>query len=291
MNIHTAIFLFFSVLFFSLLSCNTTDEESIPSYIQIEKIGLITTSDQGTASHKITDAWVYFGNELIGVFELPATVPVLKSGSHQIQIYPGIKVNGISATRAPYPFYKPINTQADLIRGSTFIITDTLTTYDENTTFLWMEDFNGGALSIDTTANSEVGLRKVSDPSQRFHLENEFNEFSAGAVITGDTMLFECATINSFDLPKGGKPVFLEMNYKNNYNLTVGFYLTSSGQIVQQAILVLNPTETWNKIYINLTPTISHYFNTTDFKIFIGLLKPDDIESAELYFDHLKLIH
>jgi hypothetical protein len=288
-TLRSFLLLLITVVIFS--SCESKDEDGVPSYIHIERIGLVTVDGQGTASHKITDAWVYIDNILIGAFELPATFPVLKSGTHQVRINAGIKVNGIAATRSPYPFFKPITTSLTLTPGEISTLTDTLVYYAEQTTFEWMEDFNGGAVSIDTTSNSEARFFRVSDPQLVFKYNNETNAYSAMARVSGDTLLFECATINSFNLPKDGSPVFLEMNYRNNHNLTVGLLMTSAGEPVQQPLLVLNPSENWNKIYINLTPTISFFSGADDFRIFIGMLRSNDSETATIYFDHLKLIY
>ncbi|MDQ3048944.1 MAG: hypothetical protein M3R27_15445, partial [Bacteroidota bacterium] len=80
--------------------------EQIPAYIRVEKFILTTDNfSQGSNSHKITDVWVYVDEILVGCFELPVTIPVLYEGSHQVKLRAGIKVNGISASRAPYPFY------------------------------------------------------------------------------------------------------------------------------------------------------------------------------------------
>lgn len=281
------------ILFITLLfvSCEPKDGEGIPSYIHISQIDLSTTAAQGTASHKITDAWVYINNNLIGVFELPATFPVLKSGNHEITVYAGIKVNGISATRSPYPFYKPEIISVNLVPGSTDTIPAITVTYDPATEFVWMENFNTGAMTLDTTTSSQALLVRTSDPAIVFAYKNETNSYSATASITGDSVLFECATVSKFNLPKNGLPVFLEMNYKNNYNLTVGLIATVSGQTFQQPVLVLNPTEDWNKIYVNLTPTIAYYTNATDFRIFIGLLRSPGADTATICLDHLKLLH
>lgn len=283
------ILLLIAIVLFS--ACETKEDDGVPSYIHIERIGLRTLDGQGTASHKITDAWVYIDNILIGAFELPATFPVLKSGTHQVIINAGIKVNGISATRSPYPFFKPITTSLALIPGEITSLTDTLVYYEEHTTFEWIEDFNSGAISIDTTSNSEAQLFRVSDPQLIFQFDNETNDYSAMASVSGDTLLFECASINSLNLPKDGSPVFLEMNYRNNHNLTVGLLMVSSGELLQQPLLVLNPSENWNKIYINLTPTISFFSGADDFRIFIGMLRSTDSNAATIYFDHLKLIY
>lgn len=274
-----------------LFACYPDDEDLIPAYIHIEHLGLVVSGDQGTASHKITDAWVTINGKLIGVYELPATFPVLKTGLHEVKIEAGIKLNGISATRSAYPFFEPIITTLNLEPGNTTIVTDTLTTYKNNIKFAWMEDFNGNVLSVDTTGNSQTGFQKVSDTDLVFRHGDEINPFSAMARLEGDTTFFEIATKNSFDLPKGGVPVFLEMNYKNDHIATIGFYLTLSGQVVQHPVLVLNPSEKWNKIYINLTPTIANFHTATDFKIFAGILKNPDTGSATFYFDHFKLIY
>ena len=285
--------LFIIQIFFvaTLVSCYPEPEELIPAYIHIEQIDLTTTSGQGTASHKITDAWVYIGQKLIGAFELPATFPILETGLQEITIRPGIKISGISATRAPYPFYSPIVKTVELEAGATHTLTSLYTAYNDNVNFIWMEDFNRGTLSIDTTSNSETRLVRISDANHVFRYGNEVNEHSAMAWLQGDTILFECASVNSFALPKGGAPVFLEMNYKNDFNITVGLYIVISGQVFQHPVLILTPTEVWNKIYINFTPTITEFYNSTDFKVFIGFLKPSDIESATIYLDHLKLIY
>lgn len=290
MNFHRQIILAF-LLIVSVLLVSCYEDGGVPAYIHIEKIGLATTPGQGTASHKITDAWVYIDDKLIGAFELPATFPVLMEGSTAITIAPGIKINGISATRSPYPFYRRIQTTVNLIPGQTASVTDTITTYDPTTTFVWLENFNGGAVSIDTTSNSETRLSRTSDPELVFKYRNELNDFSAMATIAGDTALFECASINTFDLPRNGSPVFLEMNFRNSHNITVGLLMKQSGQVTQQSVLVLNPSEEWNKIYINLTPTLAYYYNATDFRVFIGSLKIDAEETANIYFDHLKLIY
>ncbi|MES2398217.1 MAG: hypothetical protein V4549_19535, partial [Bacteroidota bacterium] len=104
----------------TFISCELYNPaEPIPAYIRIDKIDLATIPGQGTDSHKITDAWVYIDEQLIGCFELPATFPVLYEGSHQVKIAPGIKVNGIAATRSPYPFFNPNTQVVSFQKGAT----------------------------------------------------------------------------------------------------------------------------------------------------------------------------
>ncbi len=93
-----------------LTSCYKFDgDQTIPAYLKIDTVLLKTYyPEQGSNSNAIKDVWVYVNDQQIGAFELPAMFPVLAMGNQKLEIRPGIKVNGISSTRAPYPFYKPI---------------------------------------------------------------------------------------------------------------------------------------------------------------------------------------
>ena len=35
-------------------------------------LNLLTSSDQGSNTHKITDVWVYVNDQFLGAFEIPA---------------------------------------------------------------------------------------------------------------------------------------------------------------------------------------------------------------------------
>ena len=91
-----------------LLFSGCDKEEQIPSYIYISEFVLYTKNTNfGSNSHDFVDAWVYANNKLIGVFELPATIPILESGSKQLTIIAGIRKNGLYYEREAYPFLKP----------------------------------------------------------------------------------------------------------------------------------------------------------------------------------------
>ena len=104
----TTLFCFSLLLLMDFLysSCQKTFKAETPSYLNIEKIDLlISNASQGTVSNKISDAWVFADDNFLGVYEMPATFPVLINGVHSLKIIPGIKDNGIAASRVQYPFY------------------------------------------------------------------------------------------------------------------------------------------------------------------------------------------
>jgi hypothetical protein len=277
-------------VFLVVAGCAKTSIDQIPSYLAIDTISLKVTSIQGTASQKISDAWVYANNDLIGAFELPAKFPLLKSGTTQISIFAGIKLNGINETRVPYPFYAPYNKDITLERENVDSLGHLTFSYLEGTKFAWQEDFEQINLSIDMTARSEVSLVSTQLPELSTEFPNEMNDYAAKVVIPSDSLTFECVSHDMFKLPTDGSSVFLELNYKSNNSFTAGIFVNGS-VTSQKPILVINPSTTWNKIYINLTPTVSANAGASGFSVFFAARKSAGVPKAEIYFDNIKLLH
>jgi hypothetical protein len=275
-----------------LISCDKFDgNQTIPAYVHIEKFKLIPNANfVGSLSNKITDAWVYIDDEFIGAFELPCTFPVLKKGSHAIKVFPGIKMDGIASTRIIYPFYTNILLTKTLTENETLKL-DTLTTqYDSNTKFEFIEAFeDGGVLFQKSTINSggDTNIIKTNQAGNVFE-----GNYSGLISLRSATTFFEVETIQKYTLPRGASPVFLEMDYKIDNSVKVGLdaYFTGVPAQVVSITLYPNPTQ-WKKIYINFTPDISNYSTAGNFRIFLGQFKDSGVQTANLLFDNIKLVH
>ncbi len=273
-----------------LYGCEPKDDEDlVPSYIHIENIDLNTVYQQGTSSSKISDAWIYIDGAFIGSFELPATVPILTSGKKTINIRPGIKLNGISNTRSVYPFFTALNKEVELVKDSVVNISGTTVNYATNAKFPWLESFENSSLSLDTTSKSTVGISKTSDPALVF--PEMGNSYSAIVQLAADTAIFEAVTTEKFDFPGNGNSIFLEMNYKINQEMVVGVFYVSKGLRVQRPLIVLNRSDEWNKVYINLSVPKYDTPSATDFQIFFGAQKNSGNTDAIFLLDNLKLVH
>lgn len=268
--------------------------EPIPAYIHIDKITLAknvtgfpnsSTGDEGSLSHKITDAWVYIDEQLIGCFELPVTFPVLYEGNHQIRIRAGIKVNGIAATRAPYPFYNDFSQSISLEKGTRVNLAPGVT-YNENTHFSIMENFESVGHTMIKSIHSDTTLQVLTSPDPYVFEGNK-----SGIAYIEPAHKFECISVDSFLLPKGGASVFLEFNYKSNYNFIVGVIANGSASTQQFEALSFNPSSTWNKAYVNLTPTISGTYSANNYKITIGMINNTNSDSLALLLDNIKLVY
>ena len=259
-------------------------EATLPTYITIESIVLTTDyANEGSASSAISDAWVYVNDDLIGVYELPATFPVLREGNVELKVFAGIKDNGISASRARYTLLDPHVQQVDLIKGETIKISPQFK-YNSAVNFAWLEDFENVSLSFLYTSGSDTVINRQNTDVKE-------GSFSGSVVLTDDMDFFEATSIAYSNIPRLATPVYLEMDFKTNEPLLVGIYHNQDAF----AVVTLNTTETWKKIYINLTEMVSSRQSASDVKVFFGMLDssadPFLTSSPQVHIDNLKLVH
>ncbi len=281
-----------ALLFLSIFSCNKFEgDQTVPAYISIDTINLNTDYfSQGSNSHNITDAWVYVNDQLIGAFELPATIPILARGKQKLEIRPGIKLNGIGGTRVPYPFYQPYTVQDFNFIEDSIRKINPVTSYYNTVGYAWLEDFEGTSISLSKTAQSDTSIYKTTPINNPEAFLSEFSSYSGIVNLTPDKNSFKIASFNAFILPGNGSPVMLEVDYKCDRSFGVGMFASISGTIVDIPLIVVNKSDTWNKIYINLGPNISAYTSASDFKVYFESSVFDDNE-ASYYFDNIKLIY
>jgi hypothetical protein len=266
--------------------------EEIPSYIRIEKFEFTLTDVAfGAPTTKITDAWVYVNEELVGAYELPAEFPVLAKGMAKVSIRPGIKMNGVAATRVMYNFYIPYTTNVALKPKEITTITPT-TSYHPSTTVAWLADFEG-EMKIDTLPNSNLDIEFEISSSI---INPSINGFACGKIgLTKDKNFFAATSLRNFpfELPKNGQSVFLEMDYKNDQNFSVG--VMAINPLADQAITImhLRPSATWNKIYINLTTTLQlpANFEAKGYYFYTFAALNDSLSQANIYIDNLKILY
>ncbi len=272
-------------MFFGV-SCDIINpEEEIPSYIYIDdiKISIDDTGIQGAESEKFTDAWVFIEGNNIGAFELPAIIPVLEEGEHLVQVFAGITNNGIQSSRLLYPLTDPDSFTVNLVRGEIDTLSPVVR-YSEETVFPFVENFEGEILY-------NLDLDGLSTRIERY--SGDFVDGSNSGRVVLDTAgreIFWVASYRAFPELPIGRPVFLEMDYKNTIEFTVQLRYTIAGASDAINMLTLNPKEDWNKIYVDLTPEVQAN-EELDFQISFYADILDGQSSAEILFDNIKLIY
>jgi len=312
-----------STLFFALIlllsvsfaSCRKFEgSQKVPSYIHIESIEVDSLTDYfvyGAPTHKITDAWVYVDDNLIGTYELPATFPVLKKGPHKVVIRGGIKVDGRSAARDMYPFYMPCEYQkVNLVEDSIVNLRPVLSYYPigDGVNVAWMEDFEN-ANSLLPDAESDTSILRCTG-TEAWHSVNSF--WSGKVELPPDSLDFTIASADEFDFYKGMNGVYclLEMDYNCNDTFFVGVQYYQDYALETMPLVKVTPTDKthdkpqrWNKIYINIGPQMNINSSASYFKIYFtsNLTTTEDLtygheyhpinEPRYYYFDNLKLLY
>lgn len=280
------------ILLFLGVSCNKAyKDKSAPAYISIESVSIAVKSDEGTASHNITEVAVFVDGKPLGVFGLPATqIPILEEGQHTITVRAGIMKSGVSTNRVEYPFLEPYKIDLDIAQEGKYQISPVFTYYDELN--IWQENFES------------IGISFVEGPGTdtNFVVDNQ-NAFegngSAKAVITTDKNLFVSQSSQSFKFDPA-VPVFLEMDYLANEVFVAGVLrYTPQGTLYSPAVYVA-PNKTnesgepqWQKMYVDLSPSIFDLYNTDGtpvFDIYFSMDNNNGSKQAELTIDNLKVI-
>ncbi len=265
------IIIFFLII--CIISCKK--ETNVPSYIIIEDIEL-----NENTTHNISDVWVYIDDNLQGVYELPANFPVLEEGFHKLRIKAGIKDNGIGGTRVSYPFYSSYIIDELEFQPEDIINIKPTFNYLDSTSF-YIEDFEGVGINIETTFISDTTI---------IEFNNSYNNY-AGGFLLDSLITFEIATDELSNLPQAGSPVYLELDYKSNTQFLVGLYVNFPQSVLQKDLLWINPKEDWNKIYVNLTSSISESIGADFFKVFIGMKRDFSLDTNSIYFDNVKVVY
>jgi len=134
----TLFLLYITVCCFSCRLTDNFDEE--PMYLQINSATLAAIPEVGN-THDIRDVWVYVDGFNVGIFELPAKVPILSAADMvSIDLRAGIRDNGIQLTARQYPFYETLNYNFDFVPNQTREL-DVTFAYIDAVKFGMSEDF------------------------------------------------------------------------------------------------------------------------------------------------------
>ena len=242
----------------------------------------------GELTEDISDAWVYVDNELIGVFEVPFKIPILKEGALKILLYPTVLNNGISATKKIYPFLEPYELTGELVQNQTLTVTP-ITRYYSNTQFSIL-DFEDANLGFDHSPSSLATLTGSSDPL----IIQPFNGNQFGRVyLDATTSVWLASTNLNETLPGGGAEVYLELDYYTSNNFTTGVLAIDGAEVTQNPNVQVNSSDTpeWKKIYIDLKTIVSGSPLADFFEHSFEATLEGGLTSATINIDNVKVIH
>jgi hypothetical protein len=293
MRAHIYFFVFIALM--SLSGCELLEDTSpvtVPSYIHVPAVTTTSNPDgsQGDAFHRIPDVWVYDEGVLLGIYRIPATIPVPKSGRVNLNFEAGVVYSAQLDERIPYPMLQTYRITKDLKENAVDTIRPEFA-YRNTCVFPLIEDFDrvGFRFTLNPlyTRAGDTILR-VAGPEAL-----EAGKNSGKVVLAPGAEAFQIYTTDNFTLPGMNQPVFFEMDYKSNVPLIIGYYFFEPGQSSSQPNEVIRLFATdgeWKKVYLALNQETAGKPSNTLYKFYIGLFKEAGKE-AEIYLDNIKIVH
>lgn len=283
-------FLYLISIVLILASCGKNNPN--PAWLEVNEWALVANPNQqyptGELTHNFSDAYVMIDGEVIGYFEVPFKIPILKSGTVNIQIFPVIRNNGIAATKKIYPFVEKYELNAELVQNQTLTINPT-TQYISYTNFPWIEDFEGNTLSIYDDPNSASSIYRNNNPAIV-----KYGSYYGQVDLNAVDSTWIAYTMEEMALPRGVE-LYMEIDYYNTNNLITGVLAISSSSVVNNQNVQLNaqdPTEVkWKKMYIDLKEIVSYSTSAAYFEqSFQAQLDPGDA-TGTIIIDNVKVVH
>ena len=276
--------------------CNLINpDEQVPAYVRIESFAYIPGVAGGPDTYDIASAFVFADNQLLGVFDLPAKVPVLREGPVKLKVEPAIYADGQRGTRVVYPFYTSYSSTSVLTAGTalrldpatSFTTSATSSTISVQTPFDVADDF--------TTVTGDRAFTLLSSASyqQEAAVVDTFRT-GVGRVqgVEGKTDVFFLESRWKGTLPQKGAAVYLELDYRSTMPFQVGvqYGLPNFPFTGEAADLTVFPKREWTKLYVNLTDEVSRVNNLAyHFQVFIKGY-PTGKAKDFLAFDNVRLV-
>jgi hypothetical protein len=269
------------------------DKPGVPHMIVVQSFNLSTTLDEGTDSHDIDEVWVYTETDVLGVFPLPAEIPVVYENEQEsigITLLAGIRANGIAATRKPYTFYETMVLDQQYDPGTTDTVVFN-STYIENANIILAEDFESA-----NRFQTEIG--SLAEIVRTTNEDWVFEGGASGLILLTDSLAYVNSTTQEqlFDLPDSG-PIWLEFNYRCDNSFAVGLEVIGGGSSQRTPIIVLHPTdEEWKKMYLDLGPLVWSTPDAYGYEITLDAIIDTQAdgtlrESGYVVVDNFKIVH
>lgn len=270
---------------FYMSSCSFLDSsEEVPMYFQIDSVGFETKPEEGINTAKINAVAAFAYGFSIGVYEIPARIPVIEERENlDLVLFGNIRNNGIASNPINYPFFEPLEYNFEFEPGATRKLNPVFK-YSDASNVRMISDFeSGNDFTVNVDNNPGIVFKRSS--------ETPYGNFCGKITLSNPGEEFEKSTFTAISKQEvANGSVFLEMDYRNEIPIAVGvFRIESGGLFVPFYKLVLNEQDDWNKVYIELTTEIADA-QVENFTILIGSAA-GNTNTGSVWIDNLRLLH
>lgn len=286
----SVLLLFLSVFGIAFISScgGLFDQARSPHYIYFRSAELLTNSStQGAPSHHISELWLFVEGQWHGTFDIQKTIPIISDkNTVDVTVFAGIRANGSRQDARQYFLMQDISFELQYKEGSIDTI-DAVFQYSDNTNFAFTEGFENSNIFtniLDSDPETSLSLTQENPRSGEYCGKATLDENHKRLVITSSGDYFE--------LPTRGNMIFLEIDYKANTELIIGLIGKDliSGVEFSTELIYLRSQEEWNKLYLDLTPSVRES-GYSYFKVFFKAEHNETIEKSEIFLDNIKLLY
>jgi hypothetical protein len=254
-------------------------------YIELKEPKLSSVSSP-VETHNITEVWVFQDDQIIGLFPLPAKVPIVsENASVKIKISAGIRNNGIKDTPKLYPFIAPIETSIEFVPSETKIIPLQFTYKTQ-----------GVNMPINDNFESRHSFETDLDGNFATFLSLSTN-FAASGLRSGEVKLTEDVNfveigsnldIKKQDINSGAS--YVEFDYKGEGEISIGVAKINNSIFKVDRLIYVPCKQEWNHIYIDFT-TVLQPKDFDAYRIVFGFTKAGNSNLSNVYIDNVKHLH
>ena len=269
-------------------SCELIDpSEKEPTIIHLEPFEFEIQPGQGTSDNRITEVWVFANGNNLGAFTPPVNIHYLEEGPTRLNLRPGVRNNGIGDDAIIYPMFQHDSIDIVASPGSYHEV-HPKTRYKDGVVFKLIADFE---LNNDFTDN-----RDTIEASQLIQSQADVFEgsYSGQITMTSEANFIDVGnSIALTGLPVNGKPVYLEMRYKNEVEFAIGILgIDLNGNSFSNFFYLVKPSDEWNMLYLELTDQIQAS-SFSAYKILFQAIYPNAATKPPLniFMDNIKVVH
>ena len=273
--------------FVILLGACETEELSV-SYIDIPRFEVNARPGTGASTADITEVRVVLDSITIGIYPLPAVIPILATGPTNIRLEPVVRRSGLSQERLVYPMYQPWEQVVNLQLKQTQQIIPVID-YVPNVAFALLEDFETGArtfeYSLDTIRNNPL---RASASAARTGLQG-------GLITLGpDAQIFEVAS-PPLRIDRNTQEVWIELDFRGEADLALTLLPVQDGTPATRLPRYLQGARSrtdFQKFYFDIVDEFTVELLSGDFRLGLLATIPDSVTSQRtISLDNIKVVY
>lgn len=275
-----------------LFGCKGKDEP-IPSYIRIDSASLNVQSFQGNNVHQIKAVYVYSPTKLLGIFELPAVIPILLDGKTKISLVPAVFLNGSNNQIVAESQFTPLDSTLNLERGKIATFSNPTFKFRPNCKMEWAEDFEDNSSTVIGIYVPKGDTTQISNTA--FNLNGRFGSnskvFSAIIKASDTSKYLDLGSFKTFEnLPNDGRDIFLEFSLKSDVPVQLALKRTTlSGSEFVPYLYLYGTNGEWKHFYVNLVYEVGGQATTTKYQILFSSTFGASSSERKVELDNIRL--